>query len=83
MFLTVGWVLALTECRRAPPPFWGESAKGERLGHLGLPQDPLHSRIVWTQTIPSPFLSLNFFTSINEQNDDPTWDCCGIKLIQK
>lgn len=56
MFLTAGWVLALTECRRAPPPFWGEKAKEERLGHVGLSQTP--------PAHPSPSLSLDFFTSI-------------------
>lgn len=33
MFLTAGWVLALTECRRAPPPFCRRgNTKGEGLG---------------------------------------------------
>lgn len=37
MFLTAGWVLALTECRRAPPPFWEENVK-RGLGIWGHPR---------------------------------------------
>lgn len=80
MFLTAGWVLALTECRRAPPPFWEENVK-RGLGIWGLP-DPTLPQDVRCWTSPSPSLCLSFFTSINEQMMTLSGDCCGIKLIQ-